>query len=478
MARDPLRLPPINGQPVHFDEAIRAAEERGVVLPDVYYGELQGIARQLAFSIAGIAGHDQLQTVMDGLTAVTATGKTFGEWQQEQVVKDLNLPSYRLDNIFRTNLQANYQAGHWEQYQRNQDARPYLMYDAINDSRVRLSHLALDGKIWRIDDPQLRTHAPPNGYRCRCGLISLTAAQARARSGDGTGLNKLTVLPDGTPAQPDKGWAYSPRDRLQGVEQALAKRQTQSSGVLLSALNEKLSHALVMNRIKIPEFAIAQKKILEIANDKTEWFPVGFGGIHAVDRSDFFAATSDAAIYFSADDRLLDGFKPALALASAFNKIDKGIALNFNEEYAVETLWHELLHLRARHDALPENPRIRLQLEGAHQWLARRTYQRLLNAAGGAANNQIAILTGGYAYADQAINFQELITVIGLDEKEMLPIIENLWLSTQATELKTSLINRLAEKSGKSANKITKLLGYLSEESGDFKAKAEKIMSY
>lgn|GEM_PF-2423058 len=189
------------------------------------------------------------------------------------------MPSYRLDNIFRTNLQANYQAGHWEQYERNQDARPYLMYDAINDSRVRPSHLALDGKICRIDDPQLRTHAPPNGYRCRYGLISLTEKQALARSGDGTGLNKSTVLPDGTPAQPDKGWAYSPRDRLQGVEQALAKRQAQypkghEGGMLLSALETKLSQypsmeldALYRRAEQIkPDFDRKIKSIAEAVN--------------------------------------------------------------------------------------------------------------------------------------------------------------------------------------------------------------------
>jgi hypothetical protein len=40
-------------EPVPFTEAIAWAESRGVVLPHVYYGELQGLARAAAFSIAG-----------------------------------------------------------------------------------------------------------------------------------------------------------------------------------------------------------------------------------------------------------------------------------------------------------------------------------------------------------------------------------------------------------------------------------------
>lgn len=232
----PLNFPPVDGQPVHFLEAIRAAGARHVVLPDVYYGQLQGVARQLAFSIAGIASHDQLKAVMDSLSTYQANGKTFAQWQREIVVKDLELPRYRLENIFRTNLQGNYQAGHWEQIIRNQQHRPYLMYDAINDSRTRPAHRAMDGIIRPIDHPFWKTHSPPNGYMCRCGVISLTEAQAQARSKDGTGLNKSV---DETKMQPDKGWGYSPRDRLQGVEQALAKRLEKNS-MLSSALAETI----------------------------------------------------------------------------------------------------------------------------------------------------------------------------------------------------------------------------------------------
>ncbi len=40
------------------------------------------------------------------------------------------------------------------------------MYDAINDNRVRPSHLAMDGIIRPVDDPFWAKNAPINGYRC------------------------------------------------------------------------------------------------------------------------------------------------------------------------------------------------------------------------------------------------------------------------------------------------------------------------
>jgi SPP1 gp7 family putative phage head morphogenesis protein len=226
---------------VSFNEAIAQAVKRGVVLPDIYYGHLQGLARQQAFSIAGITSLDTLQAVKDSLDKVITEGGTFGAWKKQMLESGtLNLPKHRLDNIYRTNLQGSYMAARWDRILLTQATRPYIMYDAINDSRVRPAHLALDGIIRRVDDPFWITHSPPNGYRCRCSIRSLSEHQAKARSAPGKGLNNPALLEDGTPALPDKGWDYNPSDRLAGVNKALADKRTKSSPVLMSALDDRL----------------------------------------------------------------------------------------------------------------------------------------------------------------------------------------------------------------------------------------------
>lgn len=208
--------PPLSiGFNVQFTEAIAAAE-RVTTLPQTYYSPaFQGIFRQKAFSIAGIASLDQLQAVNDSLAKFMKNGGSFNAWKKEQAVKDLKLPPHRIENIWRTNLQGNYMRGRWEVFTRNAATRPYLMYDAINDSRVRPSHLAHDGVIRPVGDPFWKTHTPPIGWQCRCSLISLTEAKARARSGfnaknEGLGLNKVPTNDDGSIAQPDPGWDYNP----------------------------------------------------------------------------------------------------------------------------------------------------------------------------------------------------------------------------------------------------------------------------
>jgi SPP1 gp7 family putative phage head morphogenesis protein len=215
-----------------FEEAIKQSRSRKVTLPSIYYGEMQGVARMRAFSIAGISAVDQLQLVLDELNSALAEGKTFVEWKRDLAKKQFLLPPHRLDNIFRTNIQSAYAAGRWEQQKRNLKTRPFLMYDAINDDRVRPSHLAMDGFIAKWDDPAWKRWYPPCGYRCRCSTTALTEEQAARR--------KRADQPSTPSVQPDEGWEY---DRREGAPTGMkaareaARRRTKEKK-LVEALAE------------------------------------------------------------------------------------------------------------------------------------------------------------------------------------------------------------------------------------------------
>jgi SPP1 gp7 family putative phage head morphogenesis protein len=213
-----------------FFQAIKAAQNRGVVLPELYYSAAyQGIARQLAFSIAGITSLDQLTVVRDSLAAALQSGESLATWRKNILESGtLDLPKYRLNTIFRTNIQSNYNRGRWQRFEAVKATRPYLMLDAINDNRVRPAHLALDGIIRPVDDPFWNTHSPSLGFNCRCRLISMSEAQAKARSGDGKGLNKPIDL---EAMQPDKGWDYNPgKEPMEGIKRAINNKQSQCNG--------------------------------------------------------------------------------------------------------------------------------------------------------------------------------------------------------------------------------------------------------
>lgn len=188
-------------QPVTFLEALRFAESRKVVPADTFYS-LDLNTRQLATTVSFLSSLEQMQSVIDSVNKAIALGTTFDEFKKDVAENGIKLNSNYLDNVFRTNIQTAYSHGRWEQQQRNKESRPYLMYSAINDSRVRPSHLALNGIIRHIDDPFWLTHYPPWAFRCRCSVIALTEAQAKK-----LGITSDEDLPQ---IAAELGWSTSP----------------------------------------------------------------------------------------------------------------------------------------------------------------------------------------------------------------------------------------------------------------------------
>lgn len=204
---------------IAFDAAIAFARRRGVVLPSIFYADLQDMARAAAFTVSGIEALDELQDVLDSLDDALTHGISFAEWQREAVVQVMS-PARR-ELVFRNAVQTAYSVGRTEQQREFAHLRPYLMWDAINDARTRPAHAAMDGFVAPVSDPTWLRWCPPAGHNCRCTRISLTESQARARG-----------YPMPAPvAEPDPGWDYEKADadtsRLDALlEQRIARAPT------------------------------------------------------------------------------------------------------------------------------------------------------------------------------------------------------------------------------------------------------------
>lgn len=171
-----------------------------------------------AFCIAGLARGDLLDAVRASLGDALAQGQTFARWKQDAAVQSLaglGFSDVRLQTIFRTNLQSAYQAGRYAQMKRVAEDRPYWRYTAVGDARTRPTHRGMHGLIFPVDHPFWDTYYPPNGYRCRCSVQSLSADQVKAR-----GYEVQTEIPEmvrykdpttgfetETPLHPDRGFA-------------------------------------------------------------------------------------------------------------------------------------------------------------------------------------------------------------------------------------------------------------------------------
>lgn len=159
--------------------------------------ELWQDAQAQAFTVAKATRLDILQDIREAVEKALTEGKTLawfakeltpvlqakGWWgRQEHVdaetgeVSQVQLGSpWRLQTIYRANLQTAYMAGRFQEQLANVDDRPYWMYVAILDGRTRPSHRAMNGKVFRYDDPIWQYLYPPNGWGCRCRIIALSA---------------------------------------------------------------------------------------------------------------------------------------------------------------------------------------------------------------------------------------------------------------------------------------------------------------
>ncbi|MCH7393781.1 minor capsid protein [Acinetobacter dispersus] len=223
-------------QPVPFLEAMQYAQLKKIVLPDEFYS-LDLRTRQYASTVSFLTSLEQINTVMHAINKSIADGSTFQDFKDLVADKDIDLPESYLDNVFRTNIQSAYAHGRWQQQQRNKVSRPYLMYSAIDDSRVRPSHLAMNRIIRHIDDPFWLIWYPPNGFRCRCTVIALTEKQALKY-----GITADEDLPD---VAVDLGWSTNPA----------------SFGDLSSLVDQKITDSVLDK-----SFLLEQKQLI-----KAEW---------------------------------------------------------------------------------------------------------------------------------------------------------------------------------------------------------------
>ncbi|MHB1059811.1 MAG: phage minor head protein [Rhodanobacter sp.] len=195
-----------------------------VLLSPSQFSRLAAEAKVKAFAISGIAKGDELATVYNAIGKAIDQGTTFEQFKDE--CEDIfarrgwtGKRAWRVDNIFRTNIQTAYNVGRYQQLAGMTAAFPYWKYSAVNDSRTRPTHLAMNGLVYPAGHPFWNTWYPPNGYRCRCSVIPLTASQVKGR-----GLTVETEIPEmiepidpltgnRMPAMqllPDPGFAYNP----------------------------------------------------------------------------------------------------------------------------------------------------------------------------------------------------------------------------------------------------------------------------
>lgn len=180
-----------------FEEAVKYFKNRLPMTPSQFQ-KLAGEYRSMAFTVSGYSSIQIIKQFHDALLKAIESGETMEDFRQRinSFLTDRGydgITPFQADNIFRTNVQTAYQVGHYNSMTDPavKRLRPYWQYDAVNDRHTRKAHLAMDGKVFPADSPVWDVWYPPNGYRCRCSVQTLSLRQVEAR-----GLKVEDAAPD------------------------------------------------------------------------------------------------------------------------------------------------------------------------------------------------------------------------------------------------------------------------------------------
>lgn len=177
---------PADALSVAFAEALGYFQAKDIITPDAWV-KLEDTAKARALSVAGVTKLDVIKSAWAALERAIAKGTTLDDFKAEigpllarhwsGTPEALN---WRLELVFRNNLQAAYNYGRFEATTHPDvvDLRPFRKFDAVMDSRTTAICQKCDGTTLPIDHPWWDGHVPPCHHACRSGFISLSRAQA------------------------------------------------------------------------------------------------------------------------------------------------------------------------------------------------------------------------------------------------------------------------------------------------------------
>lgn len=193
-----------------YDEAVALFMAKKVMTPQQFY-KLSDEARARGFTATRLLTETLRQRAQDSLASIIENGGSLDDFvaaitSEQETLGVGGADIGYLDTVFRTNVLGAYGAGRYRAITSPDvmKARPFVQYRTAGDSRVRESHAAMDGLTFRTDDSSWHSIAPPNGFNCRCTVVTL------AQSSD---VSNADDLPEG--AGPDEGFAGPPAMKLE-----------------------------------------------------------------------------------------------------------------------------------------------------------------------------------------------------------------------------------------------------------------------
>ncbi len=195
-------------EPIPPEAAIKWLDAKKILDRDVFEAASDSIKAR-SFSLAKHEGMEIKRAVQEQISLALKDGAGYEVFSDRyaKVMADMGYAptdAWHLETIFRTNVQNGLNVG---RYQKQSDPdvvalRPYWQYRTVGDGSVRDEHAAMDKLTFPAGHSFWDEYYPPNGYSCRCSVVTLSRRQVS----EGQVLQEIPAdLP-----RPDPGFRVNP----------------------------------------------------------------------------------------------------------------------------------------------------------------------------------------------------------------------------------------------------------------------------
>ena len=166
----------------------------------------------------------------------------------------------------------------------------------------------------------------------------------------------------------------------------------------------------------------------------------------------FIKSNGNTLMITNKDFTLFSGeiFNPLHEVKGAMKAIVEKNALTFNQEYALESVWHEFRHAAAIgwKDLRLKTSELTSSMEVVNQFCARVSYPNFVKGLGSKASHAKKIMEKGYGYGRSVSNFRTLLKQMKVSQKSAYKHFQNLIINTPYEEIHGELV-RFVELRGK-----------------------------
>jgi hypothetical protein len=285
------------------------------------------------------------------------------------------------------------------------------------------------------------------------------------------------------------------RDRRQadalgaeGLRRAIERKRERADNRLMTAFETHPNDALaawpirgLARRFPAKDLATLKTLLQEYAHRLPGDLPHGVKFVRAGGPDDDFYMATDGRGGFWFREVEYQDFNSRRDLFGGLDACASGGFLTPNQEYALESLWHEIWHNRQ----LGAVEAMRLELEHPlrrfaetlNQAVARLTYPRFVERLGGAAAHQAWVIAAGYGYQKTVSRLWQVIEACGLTPLEVAGDLATINVSGDLVQAHSLVAGLLAKRSGARKATIQAALEMLSARLDLFLAALSEIKS-